>query len=54
MKLKDLLSKVSENKTNGQLVTCLRKNKMRKAGISKEDLLNMNIDTKLKRLLVGD
>ena len=54
MKLKDILSKVSENKRNGQLVTCLRKNKMRKAGISKDDLLNMKLDTKLKTLLLDD
>ena len=54
MKLKDFLSKVSENKRNGQLVTCLKKNKLKKEGISKEELLNMNIDTKLKTLLLED
>jgi len=52
MKLKDLLSKVVENKKNGQFNTSLRKGKLKKAGISKEDLLNMRVDIKLKRLLL--
>ena len=51
MKLKDLLTKVSKNKRNGQLVTCFRKNELKRAGISKEELLNMKIDQKLKELL---
>ncbi|MFP4457162.1 MAG: hypothetical protein ACLFPS_05825 [Clostridia bacterium] len=51
MKLKDILTKVSENKSNGQLVTCFRKNKMKKAGITKEDLLDMKINKQLKVLL---
>ena len=51
MKLKDVLSKVVENKKNGQLNTCLKKNQLKKAGISKEELLNMNLDIKLKKLL---
>jgi len=54
MKLKDILSKISENKSNGQLTTCLRKTKMKQAGISKEELLNMKIDTKLKTILLED
>ena len=54
MKLKDVLSKIAENKKNGQLTTCLRKTKMKQAGISKEELLNMKIDVKLKRLLLED
>jgi len=54
MKLKDFLSKVSKNKRNGQLVTCIRKNKLRKAGITKEELLNVNISPKLKELLLED
>ena len=52
MKLKDLLSKVVENKRNGQLNTCLKKNELKKAGISKEELFNFNIDTKLKKVLL--
>jgi len=54
MKLKDILSKISTNKRNGQLTTCLKKNSMKQAGISKEDLLNMKIDTKLKKLLMEE
>lgn len=51
MKLRDVLSKVSVNKSNGQLTTCLRKNRLKKAGLSDKELLNMKIDTKLKRIL---
>ena len=51
MKLKDVLSKVVENKKNGQLNTCIRKTKLKEAGISEEDLFNMNIDSKLLKLL---
>ena len=54
MKLKDLLGKVVENKKNGQLNTNLKKNILKKAGISKDDLLNMKIDTKMRRLLIDD
>jgi len=54
LKLKDILSKISENKRNGQLTTCLKKNSMKQAGITKEDLLNMKIDTKLKKLLMEE
>jgi len=53
MKLKDFLSSVVENKKNGQLTTSLRKNKLKKEGVSKEELLNMDIDIKLKRILEG-
>lgn len=52
MKLKDILSVVVKNKSNGQLNTCIKKNKLKKAGISTEDLLNFEIDTKLKRILI--
>ena len=52
MKLGDLLSKVVENKSNGQLNTSIRKNNLRKVGISKEELFNMNIDTKLSKMLL--
>jgi len=51
MKLKDVLSKVVKNKKNGQLNTCIRKNKLKQMGISKDELLNMNLDPKLKKLL---
>lgn len=54
MRLKDVLSKVVQNKNNGQLNTCIRKNKLKKVGISKDDLLNMKINTKLKTLLMED
>lgn len=53
MKLKDLLSTVVENKRNGQLTTSLKKNSLKKVGISKEELFNMDIDTKFKRMLLG-
>ncbi len=52
MKLKDLLSKVVENKSNGQLTTSIKKNSLKKVGISKEELFNMNIDPKLKMVLL--
>jgi len=51
MKLKDFLSKVIKNKRNGQLNTSIRKAKLKETGISKEDLLNMKVDDKLKQLL---
>jgi len=51
MKLKELFSKVVENKKNGQLNTCFKKNQLKKAGISKEELLDMNVDFKLKKIL---
>jgi len=54
MKLKDVLSKISENQRNGQLTTCIKKTKLKEAGITKEDLFNMKVDIKLKRLLLED
>jgi hypothetical protein len=54
MKLKDLMSKVVENKKNGQLNTCIKKNQLKKVGISKDDLLNMNVDFKLNKILFED
>jgi len=51
MKLKDFLSKISKNKRNGQLVTCIKKGKLKKAGISEDELLNMKLDLQLKNLL---
>jgi hypothetical protein len=54
MKLKDFLSKAVENKKNGQLNVALKKNQLKKAGISKEELFNFNIDFKLKKVLFED
>ena len=54
LRLKDILSKVVQNRKNGQLTTCLKKNSMKQAGITKEELLNMKIDTKLKKLLMEE
>jgi hypothetical protein len=54
MKLKDFLSKVIENQKNGQLNVALKKTKLKEAGISKEELFDMNVDTKLKKLLFED
>jgi len=51
MKLKDILSSISKNKSNGQLTTCIRKGNLKKAGMTEDELLEMNIDKKLKRLL---
>ena len=51
MKLKDVLGKLNKNKSNGQLTTCIRKTNLKKAGMSETELLNMNINTKLKTLL---
>ena len=51
MKLKDLLSKVVENKKNGQLNCSVKKNVLKEKGISKDDLFNMNVDFKLKKIL---
>jgi len=52
MKLKDVLGKVVENKKNGQFNTNIKKNSLRKVGISKEELFNMDIDPKLKSVLL--
>ncbi len=52
MQLKDLLSKVVENKSNGQLTTSIKKNSLKKVGISKAALSDMNIDTKLKGMFL--
>ena len=52
MKLKDLMGAVVKNKKNGQLTTSFKKNKLKQSGISKEELLNMKIDFKLKRVLI--
>jgi hypothetical protein len=51
MKLKDVLSNISKNKRNGQLTTCIKKNNLKKVGISEKELLEMNINPKLKELL---
>jgi hypothetical protein len=54
MKLKDVLGKVVENKKNKQLNVNIKKSSLKKVGITKDDLLNMRIDSKLKRLLYED
>ena len=54
MKLKDILSKISQNKRNGQLTTYIRKTELKKAGLNERELLNMKLDTKLKTLLFED
>ena len=51
MKLKELLGKVIKNKNNKQLNTCFKKSKLKQNGISVDDLMNMKVDIKLKKLL---
>ena len=52
MKLKDVLGKIVENKKNNQLVTTIKKKELKKSGFSCDDLLNMKIDSKLKKLIL--
>ena len=40
MQLKDFLSKIVENKRNGQLNVSFKKNKLKEEGISVKELLN--------------
>ena len=54
MKLKDFLGKVVENKRNKQQVTTFKKGILKKENITSEDLLNMKVDFKLKKLLYDD
>lgn len=51
MKLKDVLSKVIKNKKNGQLNCSIKKNVLKDTGLSKDELFDMNIDFKLKKIL---
>lgn len=51
MKLKDIFGKISKNKRNGQLTTCIRKNNLKKIGINEKQLFNMNINSELKEIL---
>jgi len=51
MKLKDFLGKVVENKRNKQKVTTFKQKMLKKENITAEDLLNMKLDFKLKRIL---
>jgi len=51
MKLKDVLGKVIENKKNKQLNVNIKKNNLRKIGISHSELLDMKIEPRLKRLV---
>ena len=52
MKLKDLLGKPVKNKKNKQEVTTFKKRELKGIGITSDDLLNMRIDFKLKKLLL--
>lgn len=54
MKLKDFLGKVIENKKNKQLNVNIKKGSLNKFGISQKDLFDMNVDIKLKKLMVED
>ena len=50
MKLKDVVGKLVKNKKNGQVNVAIRKNKLKSLGISEDELLNMNIDGRLRKL----
>ena len=52
MQLKDVLSKIVKNSNNGQLNTSIKKNSLKKVGMSEDDLFNMKIDTKLHKLML--
>ena len=52
MQLKDVLSKIVKNSNNGQLNTSIKKNSLKKVGMSEDDLFDMKIDTKLNKLLL--
>jgi hypothetical protein len=54
MKLKDFLTKVTENKKNRQLNTSFKRRQLEKCDISTGDLLNMEVDPRLKRLLFSE
>ena len=51
MKLKDFLGKVVENKRNKQLNASFKKGKLKEFGKTSEDLLEMEVDFKLKKVL---
>ena len=54
MKLKDFLGNVVENKSNKQQVTTFKKGILKKENITPKDLLNMEVDIKLRKLLYED
>ena len=54
MKLKDFLGKVVENKRNKQQVTTFRQKILKKENITHKELLDMEVDFKLKKLLYED
>ena len=54
MKLKELMGKIVENKKNKQLNINFKKNKLKKIGISHKELLDMDVDFKLKKLMFED
>lgn len=45
------MGKVVKNKNNSQLSSCFKKSKLKKVGISTDDLMNMKVDVKLKKIL---
>jgi len=51
MKLKDYFGAIINNKSNGQLNVSLRKGQLKKSGVSKEELFDMEVNFKLKKLL---
>ena len=51
MKLKDCFGKIVENKKNKQNVTNFKKGVLKKIGKTPEELFDMEIDFKLKKLL---
>ncbi len=51
MKLKDFLGKVVKNKTNKQEGTTFKKRKLKEIGKTSDDLLDMDIDFKLKKIM---
>ncbi len=50
MKLKDLLSGVSENKNNKQQTASFKKKVLNELDMSMEDLLDMKLDMRSKKL----
>lgn len=50
MKLRDMLNRV-KNSSNNQSVWNPKKRKLKEINLSEEELLNLNIDIKMKRLM---
>jgi len=51
MKLKDCFGKIVENKRNKQNVTTFKKGVLKKLGKTPEEILDFDMDFKLKKLL---